>query len=61
MQNQPANSPRPARDRDEAVPERRDDVRHVADTGLPPGISPGQAAGPGSQAPGSTPGFVRGK
>jgi hypothetical protein len=58
MQNQPANSPRPLKDRDDAVPEQRDDVDHVIDTGLPPGISPDQAIDPGSRTPGSTPDSV---
>ena len=61
MQNQPANAPRPDKDRDDAVPEQRDDVKHVIDTGLPPGISPDQASDPGARTPGSTPDFVRGK
>ena len=61
MQNQPANTPRPAIDRDDAVPEQRDDVKHVIDTGLPPGINPDEAADPGSQTPGSTPDFGHGK
>jgi hypothetical protein len=61
MQNQPANSPRPATKRDDAVPAQRDDVEHVIDTGLPPGISPDQAADPGRKTPGSTPDSVHGK
>ena len=51
----------PDKDRDDAVPEQRDDVKHVIDTGLPPGISPDQASDPGAKTPGSTPDFVRGK
>ena len=61
MQNQPANSPRPTRERDDAVPAERDDVEHVIDTGLPPGISPDEAADPGRKTPGSTPDSVHGK
>ena len=61
MQNQSSNPPRPAADRDDVAPEQRDDVKHVIDTGLPPGINPDEAADPGGQTPGASPDFVRGK
>lgn len=61
MQNQTSNPPRPETDRDDAIPEQRDDVKHVVDTGLPPGISPDEAADPGGQTPGASPHFVHGK
>lgn len=61
MQNQPANAPLPDEDRDDAAPEQRDDVRHVIDTGLPPGISPDEASDPGGKTPGSSPDSVQGK
>jgi len=61
MQNQQTSTPRPATDRDDVPPQKRDDIEHIADTGLPPGISPDEAADPGNQTPGTTPDFVRGK
>jgi len=61
MKNPDTDKPRPAVDPRDIAPEKRDDVQHVVDTGLPPGINPEEAADPGKQTPGTSPDFVRGK
>jgi len=61
MQNQQTGTPDSATDRDDIPPRKRDDIEHIADTGLPPGISPDQAADPGRNTPGATPDSAHGK
>lgn len=55
MQNESSGTERPAVDPRDVAPTRRDDVEHVLDTGLPPGIQPGEMEDPGSKTPGADP------
>jgi hypothetical protein len=61
MQNQQTGTSRPNTDQDNIPPQKRDDIEHITETGLPLGISPDEAADPGRQTPGTTPDSVRGK
>jgi hypothetical protein len=55
MQNEPNSTERPAVDPRDVAPTRRDDVKHVLDTGLPPGIQPEELEDPGAKTPGASP------
>lgn len=47
MQNEPSNGERPAADPRDIAPTQRNDVKHVVDTGLPPGATPNTRHGSG--------------
>ena len=47
----PPQDPRKRPDRADRPAERGGDVRHIVDTGLPPGITPDDVIDPGSQPP----------
>jgi hypothetical protein len=55
MQNQSSGTARPAVDPRDVAPTRRDDVKQVLDTGLPPGIQPEELEDPGGKTPGANP------
>jgi hypothetical protein len=61
MQNQQTGTPGSNTSQDDIPPQKRDDIEHIAETGLPPGISPDEAADPGRRTPGATPDSVHGK
>ena len=47
----PPKPPQKRPDREGQPPERGGDVRHIVDTGLPPGITPQDVIDPGAQPP----------
>jgi hypothetical protein len=55
MQNEPSGAERPPIDPRDVAPTQRNDVKHVVDTGLPPGIQPEELEDPGGKTPGATP------
>jgi hypothetical protein len=61
MQNESSNTQRPAVDPRDVAPTKRNDLDHIADTGLPPGIQPEELEDPGARTPGATPDYRRGE
>lgn len=55
MQDENSSTQRPAVDPRDVAPTRRNDVKHVVDTGLPPGIQPEELEDPGGKTPGANP------
>jgi hypothetical protein len=46
---------RPPVDPRDVAPTRRDDIDHISNTGLPPGINEDEAKDPGGKTPGASP------